>query len=53
MQQFNKKNTPRLAAVVEPSIPVYYRPKITTPSSIIADEQVTEIFQIDILSDFM
>lgn len=40
MEQFNRKNAPRLAHVVEPSYPVYYRPKITTPSSIIADEQV-------------
>lgn len=43
VEQFNKKNAPRLAHVVEPSYPVYYRPKITTPSNIIADEQVLEI----------
>jgi len=39
VQQFNKKNAPKLASVIEPSTPVYYRPKVVTPSAIIADEQ--------------
>jgi len=39
VQQYNKKNTPKLASVIEPSCPVYYRPKVSTSSAIIKDEQ--------------
>jgi hypothetical protein len=38
VQQLDKKNRTKIHHVIEPTIPVYYRPKITTPSTIIQNE---------------
>lgn len=43
MKKLHKKNHHKILSVVEPNLPVYYRPKITVESEIITVEQVSTI----------